>query len=78
MSVAEAKANLSSIISGVEKKLNPVTISRRGVPVAQIIPFPTRTAPKLAGSMAGTGRVIGDIVTPYLEEWTLSDEWNNK
>jgi prevent-host-death family protein len=73
VSVAEAKARLSSIIHGVEKKHTPVTILRRGIPVAQLIPFPQTIRPQLAGSMAGTARILGDIVTPYLEEWTVGD-----
>ena len=74
ISVAAAKANFSSLISGVEKKHAPVTILRRGVPVAQIVPVPGRPAPQLRGSMAGTVRVLGDIVSHRNEEWTVSDE----
>ncbi len=74
LSVAEVKAHFSSVISGVEKKQVPVTILRRGVPVAQIVPIPGATIPPLRGSMAGTGRELGDIVNPYMEEWTVG-EW---
>jgi prevent-host-death family protein len=74
MSVADAKAHFSSMISGVEKQHAPVTILRRGVPVAQVIPFPGTPTPRLRGSMSGTVRVLGDIVSPTGEEWTLSDE----
>ncbi len=73
ISVASAKANFSSLITGVEKKHDPVTILRRGVPVAQIVPFPGTPIPKLAGSMAGTGRELDDIVSSYFAEWTVSD-----
>ena len=75
VSVATAKANLSAILKGVEKKLSPVTILRRGVPVAQIIPVPDQPAPLLRGSMAGTARILGDIVSPLGVEWTVNDEW---
>ena len=75
VSVATAKANLSAILKGVEKKHSPVTILRRGVPVAQIIPVPDQPAPLLRGSMAGTARILGDIVSPLGVEWTIDDEW---
>ena len=75
VSVAVAKANLSAILKGVEKKHSPVTILRRGVPVAQIIPVPDQPAPLLRGSMAGTARILGDIVSPLGVEWTVDDEW---
>jgi prevent-host-death family protein len=72
VSVAEAKAKFSSIVKSVEKKQGSVTILRRGVPVAQLVPLPGAKKPLLRGSMAGKGRELGDIVSPYLEEWTVS------
>jgi prevent-host-death family protein len=72
VSVAEAKSNFSSIVKGVEKKQVPVTILRRGVPVAQVVPLPSVAKPLLRGSMAGKGQELGDIVSPYLDEWTAS------
>ena len=74
VSLAEAKATLSAVVNRVEQKRLPITILRRGVPVAQIIPFPETPAPKLRGSMAGTVRVLGDIVSPLGIEWTVSDD----
>jgi prevent-host-death family protein len=73
MSIAEAKANFSSLISRVEKKHGPVTIMRRGVPVALVVPI--NDAPhSLYGSMKGTVTELGDIVGPTGVEWTVGDE----
>lgn len=74
VSLAKAKATFSAVIDSVEQRRIPITILRRGVPVAQIIPFPGTPAPSIIGSMAGTARVLGDIVNPYMEEWTVGDE----
>ena len=74
VSLAKAKATLSAVIDSVEQRRAPVTILRRGVPVAQIIPFPGASPRTLLGSMAGTGRELGDIVSSYLEPWTVGDE----
>jgi prevent-host-death family protein len=74
LSLAKAKATLSAVVDGVEQKRVPVTILRRGIPVAQIVPFPKKPAPKLRGSMAGTVRVLGDIVSPLGIEWTVSQD----
>ena len=76
VSVAKAKANLSAILKGVEKKHGPVTILRRGVPVAQIVPVPAQPTPLLRGSMAGTARILGDIVSPLGVDWAVNDEDN--
>ena len=72
VSVAEAKAKFSSIVKGVETKQVSVTILRRGVPVAQVVPLPSAEKPLLRGSMAGKGQELGDIVSSYLDEWTVS------
>lgn len=74
MSIAQAKANFSSVITTVQQKHGVVTILRRGVPVAQIVPLPDVPIPKLRGSMAGTAREIGDIVSPLGVEWTVREE----
>ena len=78
VSVAEAKANFSAILRGVETKHSPVTILRRGVPVAQIIPVPDQPPSLLRGSMAGTARILGDIVSPLGVEWTVNDKFDNR
>ena len=70
LSLARAKATLSAVIDGVEQQGSSVTILRRGIPVAQIVPFQHVAAPPLRGSMEGSVRFLGDIVSPCLEEWT--------
>lgn len=73
ISVAEAKAHLSSVIAKVERRRRPVTILRRGRPIVQIIPVPVE-APTLYGSMRGTVVELGDIVGPTGEDWGFGDE----
>lgn len=73
ISVAEAKAHLSSVIAEVEKRRRPVTILKRGRPVAQIVPVPIE-APTLYGSMRGTVVELGDIVGPTGEDWGFGDQ----
>jgi prevent-host-death family protein len=74
VSIADAKANLSSIIKRVEKKRTPITILRRGVPVATITPVAPAQPVSLYGSMRGTVQELGDIIGPTGEEWTAGDE----
>jgi prevent-host-death family protein len=74
ISVAKAKANLSSVLTGVEKKKTAVTILRRGVPVAQIIPIADPQPTSGYGWMRGTVQELGDIVGPTGVEWTAGDE----
>jgi prevent-host-death family protein len=73
LSLATAKATLSAVVDTVEHKRTPVTILRRGIPVAQIIPYPKASIPRLGDSMKGTGRELGDIVSPLGIEWTIGE-----
>jgi prevent-host-death family protein len=74
VSVADAKSNFSSVLSRVEKRRLPVTIVRRGIPVAQIVPIAPPIRKSYYGYMKGTVQEIGDIVGPSGEEWVLSDD----
>ena len=73
ISVADAKAHFSSLISGVQKKRNSVTILKRGIPVAEIVPFREGAATSGFGWMRGTVQVLGDIVGPTGIEWNLKE-----
>lgn len=70
--LAKVKATLSAVVNIVEQKRIPVTILRRGVPVARIVPVEHGRAP-LFGSMRGTARELGDIVHATGVEWTLKE-----
>ncbi len=73
MSIAEAKANFSSLITRVEQKHGAITILRRGVPVARVIPINDEPH-SLYGAMRGTVTELGDIVGPTGVEWTIGDQ----
>lgn len=50
--IHEAKTQLSRIIERVEKG-EQIVISRAGVPVAKVVPFPTKVNRSSGGSLAG-------------------------
>ena len=69
MSVHEAKANFSGILSEVEDKLTIITIMRYGRPVAKIVPIaPKRNMSPLPG-FAGTVRMHGDWFGDNSSDW---------
>jgi antitoxin (DNA-binding transcriptional repressor) of toxin-antitoxin stability system len=56
----------------VQKKRVPVLITKRGKPVAKLVPVEQESKnDDLFGFMKGQGRIVGDIVSPALtrEEW---------
>jgi prevent-host-death family protein len=68
-SVASAKANLSALLKSVEKNREEVTLLRRGVPVARIVPIAETVPVSGYGWMRGSVHELGDIVGPTGEEW---------
>jgi prevent-host-death family protein len=68
-SVASAKANLSALLKSVEKNREEVTLLRRGIPVARIVPIAESVPVSGYGWMRGSVHELGDIVGPTGEEW---------
>lgn len=68
MKLSEFKAACDEVIERVHQTGEPVVITRSGEPVAEIVPA---TVPKLRrslGSMRGSGRIVGDIISPVSDE----------
>ncbi len=70
MPISKFKANCAEVIDGVAKSRRRVVITRRGVPVAEIVP-PSRPKGQRdwLGCMAGTAEIIGDIVGSTWPDW---------
>ncbi len=69
MDISEFKAKCHSVLKRVQKTGKPILVTRLGEPVAQLIPPPApRRRKRLLGAMAGTGRILGDIVSPVVPE----------
>jgi prevent-host-death family protein len=77
IAAAKAKAHLLQLLDEVERDGRPITITKRGRVVAQLIPVPAEEKisnfDKVFGSMRGSGRIVGDIVSPDWEAW--GPEW---
>lgn len=72
MPISKFKATCLAVLDRVKKTGEPLLITRRGVPVAQVVPPPAPELPKGStfGCMAGTFEIVGDIVEPLGE-----DDW---
>jgi prevent-host-death family protein len=72
VSISEFKAKCHRILFEVEKTKKPVRITRFGKPIVEIVP--PRPQPRTAdwfGSMKGTVKILGDIISPACDP----DEW---
>jgi prevent-host-death family protein len=72
VAISEFKAKCLGMLEQVRKTRKPIRITRFGVPVAEIVPPSPRKRPaNWLGCMAGTARIVGDIVGPISSE----DDW---
>ena len=73
-SVAEAKAHLSSLLNDVETRRAEITLLRRGVAVAKLVPIADAGPATGFGWMRGSAQELGDIIGPTDEEWDVEEE----
>jgi prevent-host-death family protein len=68
----EFKAKCLQLMDKVARSREPIVITKRGKPVAKLIPAdaPSPRAP-LFGYMAGTAEIRGDIVETPQPEWSV-------
>ena len=73
MPAGKFKAHCLSVMDDVSATGEPVIITKRGAPVAKLVPV-TSKKEDLFGFMAGEFRVVGDIESPVvsLEKWEVT------
>ncbi len=66
VSVSEFKATCLALLERVRKSRQPITVTKRGKPLARVVPIEAaeRRNRSILGYMKGTGRIIGDIESP--------------
>jgi len=67
ISISEFKAKCLGLIDEVQKTRQPLRITRRGKPVAEVIPAGPDHTRKFVGDLVGTGKIVGDIVGHVLD-----------
>lgn len=66
--VSKFKATCLAAIERVRATGRPLLVTRRGVPIAQVIPPPPQVRQSGYGAMRGTAEELGDIVEPLGDE----------
>jgi prevent-host-death family protein len=64
MGATEFKAKCPGVLDEVEKNKAEIIITRRGKPIARLVPIPEEP---LFGRMKGTVQILGDIVGPTVD-----------
>lgn len=69
IAISEFKAKCLALLEQVHKTKKPLRVTRFGKPVAEVIPpSPEARAGDWLGSMKGSIEIVGDIVSPVMEE----------
>jgi prevent-host-death family protein len=72
IAISKFKATCLAVLERVRKTGKPVLVTRFGEPMAELVPpHSSRKLKHWVGSRAGTGQIIGDIVSPASAE----DDW---
>lgn len=72
VAISEFKAKCLALLEQVQKTKKPIRITRRGKPIAEVVPpSPAADSRSWMGSMAGRMEILGDIVSPVMDE----DDW---
>ncbi len=71
ITISKFKATCLAVLERVRQTREPVLVTKRGVPIAEIKPPPETAAGAWLGSMAGSAGIVDDIVAPVEPE----DAW---
>ena len=67
MAAGRFKAECLAVLDRVAETGEPVVVTKRGRPVAEVVPIRPRRSPSLRGS----AKTRGDIVGPILGGWNI-------
>lgn len=72
VTISKFKATCLSLLDKVKKTGRPILVTRKGEPIAQVVPPPPPEKPKAwLGSFQDSGKIVSDIVAPAASE----EEW---
>lgn len=72
VSISNFKATCLARLDKVKRTGQPLLITRKGEPIAEVKPpSPPKKSAGWLGSLASTGRIVGDIVSPA----SAVDDW---
>jgi len=69
IAAGEFKAKCLGLLDEVEKTRKEIVITKRGRPVARVVPIDQKKPATTWGRMKGTIEIVGDIVSPIDEKW---------
>jgi prevent-host-death family protein len=72
IAAGEFKARCLRLLDEVQRSRKEILITKRGRPVARLLPADART-PALLGRMKGSLEIQGSLIAPVGESWNADD-----
>jgi prevent-host-death family protein len=69
IAAGEFKAKCLGLLDEVKERRMRIIVTKRGKPVAKVVPIQRDLDAELFGKMKGTVKILGDIVEPTGEIW---------
>jgi len=66
---SEFKAKCLAVLDEVERTRKPVVITKRGKPIAEVVPHKPAPKRQARGVLKGRLEIVGDIISPLDVEW---------
>lgn len=73
VTTSELKARCSEIVGRVERMRTPIVLTKRGRPIARIVPIENQERADLFGFAQGSLSVVGDVVEPIDVPWEAAE-----
>lgn len=69
VTISHFKATCLALLAKVKRTGRPLLVTRKGEVIAQILPPPPPERPRSwLGSFQATGRILGDVISPAVDE----------
>ena len=69
----EFKAKCLKLMEEVNRTHEEIVITKRGKPIAKLVPISAGPQKSIFGYMKGKGTILGDIVSPLGIKWKASE-----
>lgn len=77
IAISKFKATCLAVLQKVKKTGKPILVTRFGHPITHIEPPTPKTGRRIKlGTMAGTGKILGDVVGPItdISDWEAAQD----
>lgn len=75
--ISEFKAHCYEVLDSVQDQHQSFTISKRGKPIARVIPIEKNNS-KLAGSFSSKCNIVDDIIAPVNVDWETESNFEEE